>query len=73
MVRECYFPDRVGFFRSSRDFFRMTVLTFSTTPPDLVPRLASGAWDRLGIGWGEFKRLLGEVNAQRDDAERLLS
>jgi len=49
------------------------VLEFPGGEEDLVPRLSSGAWDRLGIGWGEFKRLLGEVNVQRDEAERLLN
>jgi len=49
------------------------VLGFPGGKDDLVPRLSSLAWNRLGIGWGEFKRLLGEVDAQRDDAERLLN
>ncbi|MGP1680042.1 MAG: HDOD domain-containing protein [Burkholderiales bacterium] len=49
------------------------VLEFPGGEEDLVPRLFSAAWNRLGIGWGEFKRLLGEVDAQRDDAERVLS
>lgn len=48
------------------------VLEFPGGEEDLVPRLSSVAWNRLGIGWGEFKRLLGEVDAQRDDAERVL-
>ena len=49
------------------------VLEFPGGNEDLVPRLSNVAWNRLGIGWAEFKRLLGEVDAQRDDAEWILS
>lgn len=49
------------------------VLEFSGGNDDLVPCLSDVAWDRLGIGWVEFKRLLGEVDAQRDEAEWMLS
>jgi len=48
------------------------VLEFPGGDEDLVPRLSSAAWNRLGIGWSEFKWLLGEVDAQREDAQRLL-
>lgn len=49
------------------------VLEFPGDNDDLVPRLSSVAWNRLGIGWGKFKRLLGEVDVQRNDAEWVLS
>jgi len=47
-------------------------LEFPGVAEDLVPRLSSVAWNRLGIGWGEFKRLLSEVDDQRDDVDRVL-
>ncbi|RFC34040.1 MAG: HDIG domain-containing protein [Candidatus Nitrotoga sp. SPKER] len=49
------------------------VLEFSGGNEKLVPCLSDAAWDRLGIGWVEFKRLLGEVDAQRDEAGWMLS
>ncbi|CAH1903742.1 HD family phosphohydrolase [Candidatus Nitrotoga sp. HW29] len=48
-------------------------LEFSDSSDDLVPCLSDVAWNRLGIGWVEFKRLLGEVDAQRNEAEWILS
>ncbi|MEO6422184.1 MAG: HDOD domain-containing protein [Candidatus Nitrotoga sp.] len=48
------------------------VLDFSGGNEDLVPCLSDVAWKRLGIGWNEFKRLLGEVDAQRDESEMIL-
>ncbi|OIR00931.1 ribonuclease Y [mine drainage metagenome] len=47
-------------------------LDFPGGEDDLVPRLSAVAWNRLGLGWDEFKRLLGEVDAQRGDAESVL-
>jgi putative nucleotidyltransferase with HDIG domain len=49
------------------------VLEFPGGDDDLVPPLSHVTWNRLGIGWSEFKRLLGEVDTQRDDAEWVLS
>ena len=49
------------------------VLEFPSGNEELVPLLSNVAWNRLGIGWGEFQRLLGEIDAQRDDAEWVLS
>ncbi len=48
-------------------------LEFPGGEDDLVPPLSTVAWNRLGISWDEFRRLLGEVDAQREDAERALS
>lgn len=47
-------------------------LDFPGGEDDLVPQLSSVAWNRLGLGWIEFRRLLGEVDAQRGDADRVL-
>ncbi len=49
------------------------VLEFAGGNDDLVPCLSDVVWNRLGIGWVEFKRLLGEVDAQRDEVEWMLS
>ena len=49
------------------------VLEFPGGEDALVPQLSSDAWSRLNLGWGEFKRLLGEVDAQRDEAGRVLN
>ncbi len=49
------------------------VLEFPGGNDDLVPRLSNVAWNRLSFGWTEFKRLLGEVDAQRDEADWLLN
>ncbi|HUW36838.1 MAG TPA: HDOD domain-containing protein [Rhodocyclaceae bacterium] len=47
-------------------------LDFPGGAEDLVPRLSSVAWNRLGLSWKEFERLLGEVDTQRGDAELAL-
>lgn len=47
-------------------------LEFPGGNDDLVLRLSNVAWNRLGIGWTDFKRLLGEIDAQRDEAEWVL-
>ena len=49
------------------------VLDLSGSNDVLVPHLSDVAWNRLGIGWNEFKRLLGEVEGQRVEAEWMLS
>lgn len=47
-------------------------LEFPGGEDDLVPRLSTVAWNRLGLGWNEFTRLLGEADALRGDAELVL-
>lgn len=49
------------------------VLSIPGNENDLVPRLSAVAWNRLGLDWQDFKRLMAEVDAQRDDAEILFS
>lgn len=45
------------------------ILGFPNGEEDLVPPLSAKVWHSLGIGWEEFKRLLGEADGQRDDVE----
>ena len=47
-------------------------LGFVGDEEDLMPRLSGVVWTRLGLSWDEFQRLLGEVDAQRDEAEWVL-
>lgn len=49
------------------------VLEFSGNNDDLVPCLSDVAWNKLGISWMKFKRLLSEVDAQRGEAEWILN
>jgi len=48
-------------------------LGFNGNEEDLMPRLSSFAWNRLNLGWDDFRRLLAEVDAQRNDAEWVLN
>lgn len=47
-------------------------LDFPGGDDDLVPALSPVAWQRLGLGWDQFERLLAEVDAQRGEAEQVL-
>ncbi len=49
------------------------VLNFPGGEHDLVPRLSTVAWNRLGLDWQDFKHLMATVDAQRQDAEILLN
>lgn len=49
------------------------VLDFSRDENDLAPRISELAWDRFSLDWQEFKDLMAEVDAQRDDADLLFS
>lgn len=46
-------------------------LNLSAEKAPLVPRLSTVVWNRLGLSWEDFTRLLGEVDAQFKDAELL--
>lgn len=47
------------------------VLGFPGGENDLVPHLSTVAWNRLGLTWQDFKDLMSEVNARRNDADIL--
>lgn len=47
------------------------VLNFSGDENDLTPRISEVAWSRLGLKWEDFKQLMAEVSAQRQDADLL--
>ena len=49
------------------------VLNFPGGKNDLAPRLSAVAWNRLGLDWHDFKRLMAEVDAQRQDANMLIN
>jgi len=49
------------------------VLDFSGGENDLAPRISEVAWNRLGLNWGDFKHLMAEVDAQRQDADLLFN
>jgi len=48
-------------------------LNFADDTDAQVPRLSTVVWNRLGLGWQDFKRLLAEVDAQFKDADLLFS
>lgn len=47
------------------------VLNLAEESKPLSPRLSDVAWNRLGLGWHDFKRLLREVDGQFKEAELL--
>ncbi len=49
------------------------VLDFTSSENDLAPDLSEIAWQRLGLNWEDFKRLMAEVEAQSQDAELFFS
>ena len=49
------------------------VLKFSEDGNDLAPRFSVDAWNRLGLDWVEFKGLMADIDAQRQDADLLLN
>ena len=49
------------------------ILNFAAEKNNLAPRFSEFAWDRINIDWKEFKVVLAEADAQRQDADLLFA